>query len=244
MTSKSQVFEMNVKFDQVRAKQQLLYVSISLSTVLACMAYTAHGHSWVKIGKLSESLIIPILLVEELLKIFLTNYFNKNDKEIVPQKQKRKSSLPSAGNVFKGIFIQSVCTMLYAFTCVILGAPVVGSYEETFVLSIVLTLLTVTPTVLLLGASGALQAVFCEKSDLLTKTEDIALDLNKHHAAGAILGAWAGSIVAPLDWDRDWQAYPIPNVMGAVFGYGMANIYMCSKVLFKTGKVFITKKRS
>lgn len=29
-------------------------------------------------------------------------------------------------------------------------------------------------------------------------------------------GSWAGCIVIPLDWDRPWQAWPIPNVVGSM----------------------------
>lgn len=29
-------------------------------------------------------------------------------------------------------------------------------------------------------------------------------------------GAWASSVVIPLDWNRAWQQWPIPNVVGAL----------------------------
>ncbi|KAF9303403.1 hypothetical protein BGZ74_003804 [Mortierella antarctica] len=35
----------------------------------------------------------------------------------------------------------------------------------------------------------------------------------------AIFGAWLGSIVIPLDWDRPWQAWPVPCVLGAFLFY-------------------------
>ncbi|KAF9975299.1 hypothetical protein BGZ73_001104 [Actinomortierella ambigua] len=33
-----------------------------------------------------------------------------------------------------------------------------------------------------------------------------------------IFGAWLGSIVIPLDWDRPWQQWPVPCILGA-FGF-------------------------
>eukprot|EP00795_Rhopilema_esculentum_P003039 gene3039-1314_t len=34
-----------------------------------------------------------------------------------------------------------------------------------------------------------------------------------------IVGALAGSAAIPLDWDRPWQAWPVPCCIGATFGY-------------------------
>ncbi|KAI5895005.1 uncharacterized protein SCHCODRAFT_02686473 [Schizophyllum commune H4-8] len=41
---------------------------------------------------------------------------------------------------------------------------------------------------------------------------------------GAVLGAWLGSIALALDWDRSWQAYPLPPAYGAVVGYVLASV--------------------
>lgn len=35
----------------------------------------------------------------------------------------------------------------------------------------------------------------------------------------AVLGAWLGAIPIPLDWDRDWQAWPVTVLAGAWMGY-------------------------
>lgn len=36
---------------------------------------------------------------------------------------------------------------------------------------------------------------------------------------GSFLGAWLGAVPIPLDWDRDWQKWPITIVTGAYAGY-------------------------
>lgn len=33
------------------------------------------------------------------------------------------------------------------------------------------------------------------------------------------IGCWLSPVVVPLDWDRPWQAWPIPGVVGALLGY-------------------------
>lgn len=35
---------------------------------------------------------------------------------------------------------------------------------------------------------------------------------------GACVGAWIGAIPIPLDWDRDWQRWPVTVVVGMYFG--------------------------
>ncbi|KAH9929100.1 GPI biosynthesis protein family Pig-F-domain-containing protein [Epithele typhae] len=38
-------------------------------------------------------------------------------------------------------------------------------------------------------------------------------------AVGAVMGCWAGAIPIGLDWERPWQAWPLPPTFGAVGGY-------------------------
>lgn len=41
---------------------------------------------------------------------------------------------------------------------------------------------------------------------------------------GTILGAWLGAVPIPLDWDREWQAWPVTVVVGAYVGYAMGKM--------------------
>lgn len=36
---------------------------------------------------------------------------------------------------------------------------------------------------------------------------------------GGIAGAWLGAVPIPLDWDREWQRWPVTIVVGIVVGY-------------------------
>lgn len=40
-------------------------------------------------------------------------------------------------------------------------------------------------------------------------------------ALGTIIGAWIGAIPIPLDWDRDWQKWPVTVVTGAYMGWAV-----------------------
>lgn len=38
---------------------------------------------------------------------------------------------------------------------------------------------------------------------------------------GYIIGAWAGCVVVPLDWQKKWQEWPIPNVIAGLLVQGL-----------------------
>lgn len=38
---------------------------------------------------------------------------------------------------------------------------------------------------------------------------------------GTLVGAWLGAIPIPLDWDRDWQKWPVTIVTGAYLGWAI-----------------------
>lgn len=38
---------------------------------------------------------------------------------------------------------------------------------------------------------------------------------------GCMMGGWIGAVPMALDWDRDWQAWPIPVLTGAYIGWGL-----------------------
>ena len=40
-------------------------------------------------------------------------------------------------------------------------------------------------------------------------------------AMGTIVGAWVGAIPIPLDWDREWQKWPVTVVTGAYLGWAV-----------------------
>lgn len=43
---------------------------------------------------------------------------------------------------------------------------------------------------------------------------------------GTIIGAWAGAIVIPLDWDRPWQVIKLikKKNLKILYGYSITNI--------------------
>lgn len=42
--------------------------------------------------------------------------------------------------------------------------------------------------------------------------------------AGALVGAWLGAVPIPLDWDRDWQRWPVTILVGIYGGYVLGKV--------------------
>ncbi|CAH01507.1 mannose-ethanolamine phosphotransferase GPI11 [Kluyveromyces lactis] len=40
----------------------------------------------------------------------------------------------------------------------------------------------------------------------------------KKYFISVVIGCWISCFVIPLDWDRDWQAWPVPLIVGAYLG--------------------------
>lgn len=47
---------------------------------------------------------------------------------------------------------------------------------------------------------------------------DFKVGLWKKYFITIVIGGWLSCVVIPLDWDRDWQAWPIPVVVGTYLG--------------------------
>lgn len=148
---------------------------------------------------------------------------------------KHTSIVTNIKNACKLSGLLSTFTLFYALICILMGASYQSNYEETLMLSAVLTAFTIFPIGLFLGPSKTLQYLFYDTFELSCRIEVSHLEFLQYNALGTLIGAWAGSIVAPLDWDRDWQVYPIPNIVGALIGFIFANIHsLLSSAIYMT----------
>ncbi|XP_011686948.1 PREDICTED: phosphatidylinositol-glycan biosynthesis class F protein [Wasmannia auropunctata] len=145
-----------------------------------------------------------------------------------PPKASKRSWAKSLREVFKFTLTALALSTAYYVTIVLFGAPVLTDHEETTMLVVTLITLTFVSTSLHLGVDSAL--------DVLTGTYspqrgNILADALKLNIQATILGTWLGATVIPLDWDRPWQAWPIPCVIGALLGYLIAHFVTLIKTL-------------
>ncbi|KAF5303136.1 hypothetical protein FQR65_LT19029 [Abscondita terminalis] len=120
---------------------------------------------------------------------------------------------------------------------VLFGAPFLSAHEETFMFSLLLTVLTTLPSCLYLGADTTISLLI----DLTTFEGDVITEAIRQSICGTLFGAWLGAIVIPLDWDRPWQVWPIPCSLGAMLGYICSNIFIITKCSSKFERLLIKK---
>lgn len=106
--------------------------------------------------------------------------------------------------------ITLVATLLLTVPCmliiILMGAPFAMLLQETWLLAAHCCFL----------AFPAVYSVFnCE----------FKVGIFKKYFISIAIGCWISCIVIPLDWDRDWQSWPIPLIVGAYvgafFGYSL-----------------------
>lgn len=213
-------------------KFPFVHVVLSHFTVMFCTISFFEDDKFIRTGKL-DSPIIYILIAGELLRWSISKFgfgLDASNKEYSISGARlvspRHISLAThVKNFCKLCALLAIFLAVYCIVCIILGASYHSQYEGTLALSLLLTALTILPIGLFLGPSKTLQYLFYDTFELNSSFDIWQLELLQYNAFGSLVGAWAGSIVSPLDWDRPWQLYPIPNFVGAVLGFTFANIH-------------------
>ncbi|KAI1308455.1 hypothetical protein EDD11_004278 [Mortierella claussenii] len=141
----------------------------------------------------------------------------------VPSK-KMSSKTNSSSSPFSAMSTSMAIGAVGALIChvfaVLFGAGLFYQAKETSQLASYLSLLTFYPASFVLGTDLKSWIRIYIHNSPQTYTE-AAL-----YCQGmmAIFGAWLGSIVIPLDWDRPWQAWPVPCVLGAFLFYCIGTV--------------------
>ena len=99
--------------------------------------------------------------------------------------------------------------LLYIFI-ILFGAPLTTHHIHTILLALHLALL-VTPQ--LFYVHGLDTKVWLQIVSLQLPLDEVFCT-----SLGACAGAWMGAVPIPLDWDREWQKWPVTIVVGMYIG--------------------------
>ncbi|KAF7366784.1 p-loop containing nucleoside triphosphate hydrolase protein [Mycena sanguinolenta] len=120
------------------------------------------------------------------------------------------------GNLRNAWLATGAASFLLHVVLVLLGAPLLSHVWQTYLLALLLSILIVFPPAYTIGTPrDSLVAwltwvrIFAEFSARCSTPPS---------------GAWLGVIPIALDWDRPWQAYPLPPALGSLAGYILASI--------------------
>ena len=106
---------------------------------------------------------------------------------------------------------------------VLFGAPLVALAWPTALWALLVATLSAMPSAMLLGSrTGAWARLYGGARAPRAAWRHPREWVVAPPAVGAVVGAWAGAMLVPLDWDRPWQTHPLPGVYGAVAGHACA----------------------
>lgn len=129
--------------------------------------------------------------------------------------------------IFKFLIASVVTTFVYYVIVILFGCPLLTHHEETIMLTITLTSLTLIPASLHLGVDESVAVL----TGAPLETSNVLVEAVQRNIKATLLGSWLGATVIPLDWNRPWQAWPIPCITGALLGYMIAHFVTLVKML-------------
>ncbi|KAG9201285.1 Glycosylphosphatidylinositol (GPI) anchor assembly protein [Epicoccum nigrum] len=107
-------------------------------------------------------------------------------------------------------------TPLLAALLVLFGAPATTHHEHTLLAAAHMAVLGALPLVYVHGVRGE---TWRQAVALLLPVDEVYGGL-----IGTVVGAWLGAVPVPLDWDREWQQWPVTIVTGAYVGYALGKV--------------------
>ncbi|KAG0749260.1 hypothetical protein G6F57_002524 [Rhizopus arrhizus] len=168
------------------------------------------------------STTVPILFVGHLLLVALSNVLRGTSYKLL------KTLLYSA--------IASVLATSILYVLIVLfGAPLLDKIPNTFLFSAYLSILTIMPCFQSLE-NPVWVKVFIQHSP--TTTSEIYAYAQ---VVCTLTGAWIGAIVLPLDWERDWQVWPISCIISTYVGHAVG---VLAAFVWSSLKGIFSKKKS
>ncbi|KAG0437069.1 hypothetical protein HPB47_017615 [Ixodes persulcatus] len=176
-----------------------LWMTVSSTVAIAGTLFSAQ-----------RSCLVPISLVLELVAGVWLRWTRRAESTAGPLTATHAKG-PSP--LVRAVGLLAASVLFFHILAVLFGAPLLEEVEETLCFGVHMTVLTVLPLVLCAGRTtvAALHKTLLDHRGCESRLES----LQRLGALGALAGAWLGCVTLPLDWDRPWQRWPIPCLLGA-----------------------------
>uniref|UniRef100_A0A1B6D6I1 Phosphatidylinositol-glycan biosynthesis class F protein n=1 Tax=Clastoptera arizonana TaxID=38151 RepID=A0A1B6D6I1_9HEMI len=117
------------------------------------------------------------------------------------------------GELARCLLVIFLSTFGFSIVAILFGAEFLDHHIETLMFGGLMSTLTIFPSYLHLGLNSLLLLFHGVKpnnefSEVIWRSIQLT-----------ILGAWLGAFLIPLDWDCEWQVWPVPCSCGAFLGY-------------------------
>ncbi|KAK1569505.1 GPI biosynthesis protein family Pig-F [Colletotrichum navitas] len=128
------------------------------------------------------------------------------------EKKKVESTGP---NPFIAIFLSFLLAVLVTpaihLVLILFGAPFLTHVPHTLLCSANVAILSLFPLFYVHGVEANTWVALASAA--------APLDEAYGGLVGGVLGAWLGAVPIPLDWDREWQKWPVTILCGLYAGY-------------------------
>ncbi|KAF3018129.1 Glycosylphosphatidylinositol (GPI) anchor assembly protein [Neopestalotiopsis sp. 37M] len=144
----------------------------------------------------------------------------KPSKKLRPGEKKKAAAEGAGPNIAVTTTVAVLLTIFSAVPLhvlfVLFGAPFLTHLPNTFLCSLHLSLLGLYP---LFYSHGVATNDWLEILGVRSPFDEAFGGL-----VGACFGAWIGAVPIPLDWDREWQKWPVTILVGVYAGYVLGKL--------------------
>ncbi|KAL7622916.1 Glycosylphosphatidylinositol (GPI) anchor assembly protein [Parahypoxylon ruwenzoriense] len=139
----------------------------------------------------------------------------KPAKKLRPGEKRKPGSESTGPNIavttIVALILSAIGALALHVLLVLFGAPFLTHVSHTFLCALHLAVLGLFPLLYTRGVSN--------KEWLEIWSSSAPLDEAFGGLMGACVGAWLGAVPIPLDWDREWQKWPVTILCGIYTGY-------------------------
>ncbi|XP_066148643.1 phosphatidylinositol-glycan biosynthesis class F protein [Euwallacea fornicatus] len=203
--------------------------NLALNSALTC-SYLSLLFLWFhfsdflyEIGNFRSSYLQWILLIFEVVKYWAAPVIYPIDP--------KKTDPKRPGVLKNAVTVVALVAAFYAIA-ILFGAPFFTKQEETFTFALTMGVLTVLPSSLHLGPDKSPSILLSLSSLNITNSQRPFVIV----AQLTCLGAWLGAVVIPLDWNKPYQVWPIPCILGALAGCFLGNFSLLIAHVFQSSK--------
>lgn len=191
--------------------------TISNGVLLIPYHYLIIVWSLFKVYKITED-VVPALLNSFWLLFTLQIGYAYLISWLSPQKKKKKVNLLY---MMASMVISIASSVPFFVVLILFGAPVLSLQWQTYLLSLHVALMSTFP--LLIAFTFLEHDNFHEYITSLIKQFSVKHEIYCS-AVGVMVGTWLGCFPIPLDWDRDWQTWPITLLVGGYLGGALGGV--------------------
>ncbi|KAH8893422.1 hypothetical protein GQ53DRAFT_745679 [Thozetella sp. PMI_491] len=142
---------------------------------------------------------------------------SKAPKKPRPGEKKKPASEPIAFVAALLSFLLTLfVTPFFHATMILFGAPLLTHLPHTFLCAAHLTALSLFPLFYVHGVDSSAWLALAGFS--------APFDEAFGALVGAVVGAWLGAVPIPLDWDREWQKWPVTILCGIYGGWALGKV--------------------